>query len=60
MNMLVVLGYVFAFLGGLVGMFIGVYLSSRKDPICKKHGELVLGLSSLMFVIWVAGAWLLT
>jgi len=54
------MGYVFAFLGGLVGMVIGVYLSSRKDPICKKHGEFILGLSSLMFVIWISAAWLLT
>jgi len=60
MNILVVLGYVFAILGGLVGMVIGLYLSTRKDPICKKHGELILGLSSLMFVIWISAAWLLT
>jgi len=59
MNVLVVLGYVFAVLGGLVGMVIGIYLGSRKDPICKKHGQYILGLSSLMLVIWIAAAELL-
>jgi len=55
-NPIVLLGYLFAFLGGLVGVFLGYYLSTRPDPDLKTHGRIILTLAVLMFCIYLL-AW---
>ena len=36
---LILFGYVFSILGGLLGLIIAIYLSTRKDPVARKHGH---------------------
>ncbi len=43
-RILIVLGYVFSILGGLLGLIIAIYLSTRKDPIAKRHGHIQLAI----------------
>ena len=46
---IIILGYIFSILGGIVGLIIAIYLSTRKDPIAKKHGRIQL----LIFGIYI-------
>lgn len=48
-NILIFLGYIFSILGGLIGLIIAIYLSTRKDPNARKHGHIQLGI----FVFYV-------
>ena len=41
---LIILGYIFSILGGVVGLIIAVYLATRKDPNVKKHGRIQLAI----------------
>lgn len=43
-RLLIVLGYIFSIFGGLIGLVIAIYLSTRKDPVAKKHGHIQLGI----------------
>ena len=43
-RILIVLGYVFSILGGLLGLIIAIYLSTRKDPVAKRHGHIQLAI----------------
>lgn len=48
-RVLIVLGYIFSILGGLLGLIIAIYLITRKDPVAKKHGRIQL----LIFVFYL-------
>ena len=48
-GLLIFLGYVFSILGGLIGLIIAIYLSTRKDPNARKHGHIQLAI----FVFYV-------
>lgn len=48
-RLLIVLGYIFSILGGIIGLIIAIYLSTRKDPVAKKHGRIQLAI----FVIYI-------
>ena len=41
---LILFGYVFSILGGILGLIIAIYLSTRKDPVAKKHGHIQLAI----------------
>lgn len=48
---LIILGYIFSILGGVVGLIIAIYLATRKDPVAKKHGRIQLGI--LVFYVLI-------
>ena len=39
---LIIFGYVFSILGGIIGLIIAIYLSTRKDPVARRHGHIQL------------------
>ena len=41
---LILFGYIFSILGGILGLIIAIYLSTRKDPIARKHGHIQLAI----------------
>lgn len=47
---LIIFGYIFSILGGILGLIIAIYLSTRKDPVARKHGHIQLGI----FVFYIA------
>lgn len=47
---LIIFGYIFSILGGILGLIIAIYLSTRKDPISRRHGYIQLAI----FVLYVA------
>jgi hypothetical protein len=48
----VIIGYIFALLGGFIGIFIGYWLRTEQHPSDKKHGKTILVLSVIMTVVW--------
>lgn len=48
-RILIALGYIFSILGGILGLIIAIYLSTRKDPVAKRHGHIQLAI----FVFYV-------
>lgn len=46
---LILFGYIFSILGGILGLIIAIYLSTRKDPVARKHGHIQLAI----FVFYV-------
>ena len=49
----IIIGYIFALLGGLFGVVIGYDLMKEQDPYNKKHGKRILVLSAIMIVVWI-------
>lgn len=49
-QIIIILGYIFSVLGGLLGLIIAIYLSTRKDPVSRKHGHIQLAI----FVFYIA------
>ena len=47
-----VVGYIFSFLGGLIGFIIAIYLLTRKNANAKKHGKIQLALCIIMTIVW--------
>ena len=47
---LILFGYIFSILGGVIGLIIAIYLSTRKDPVARKHGHIQLAI----FVFYIA------
>ena len=41
-KIIIILGYIFSLLGGLIGVILAIYLATRKDPVAKKHGYIQL------------------
>jgi len=48
---LIILGYIFSVLGGLIGLIIAIYLVTRKDPVAKKHGYIQLAIFVFYFIL---------
>ena len=48
-----ILGYIFAFLGGWIGIVFGIYLLTREHPKAKFHGKILLALTAIMIVFWI-------
>ena len=54
---LIIFGYVFSILGGIIGLIIAIYLSTRKDPVARRHGHIQLVIFlvyALILVIFIA------
>ena len=54
---IIILGYIFSILGGLIGLIIAIYLSTRKDPNARKHGHIqlaIFGFYMLLIIIFFA------
>ena len=49
-RLLILLGYLFSILGGIIGLIIAIYLSTRKDPVARRHGHIQLAI----FAFYVA------
>ena len=49
-SLLILLGYLFSILGGIIGLIIAIYLSTRKDPVARRHGHVQLAI----FIFYVA------
>lgn len=47
---MILFGYIFSILGGILGLIIAIYLSTRKDPTARKHGRIQLAI----FVFYIA------
>ena len=50
-RILIVLGYIFSILGGIIGLIIAIYLATRKDPVAKKHGRIQLGIFAFYIIL---------
>lgn len=48
-RIVILLGYIFSILGGLLGLIIAIYLITRKDPVAKRHGRIQL----LIFIFYL-------
>ena len=48
---IIILGYIFSILGGLIGIIIAIYLSTRKDPRARKHGHIQLAILLFYLII---------
>ena len=55
---LVIIGYITAILGGVLGFIISIFLITRKDPYAKRHG--FIQLSILICWVMLIGALVLT
>ena len=56
-SILVVMGYVFSILGGLIGLVIAIYLITRKDRSLKKHGYIQLTIF-LFYIVLIAALYM--
>lgn len=52
-NVLVILGYIFAIISGIIGAIIGLYLYTRDDSYYKAHGRNILIIAVIIIVIGV-------
>ena len=56
---LIIFGYIFSILGGLLGLIIAIYLSTRKDPNARKHGHIQLAIfifyMLLILILYLTG-----
>ena len=50
---LILFGYIFSILGGILGLIIAIYLSTRKDPVAKKHGHIQLAIFVFYIILLV-------
>ena len=50
-KLLIILGYIFSILGGLLGLIIAIYLITRKDPVAKRHGRIQLFIFYLVLLL---------
>lgn len=59
MKWLIIFGYLFSILGGLIGLIIAIYLITRKDPNVRKHGIIQLAIFgfyvALIAVLYATG-----
>ncbi|MCL2157595.1 MAG: zinc ribbon domain-containing protein [Methanobrevibacter sp.] len=49
----IVLGYIFSFLGGLLGVVIAIYLLTRNNKDAKTHGIIMIFLNIIMTIVWL-------
>ena len=57
-KIIIILGYIFSLLGGIVGLILAIYLATRKDPVAKKHGHIQLAI--LIFYVMLLAILYLT
>lgn len=50
---LILFGYIFSILGGILGLIIAIYLSTRKDPVARKHGHIQLAIFAFYILLIV-------
>ena len=50
-RILIALGYIFSILGGILGLIIAIYLSTRKDPVARRHGHIQLAIFVFYIVL---------
>ena len=50
-RLLILLGYLFSILGGIIGLIIAIYLSTRKDPVARRHGHIQLAIFAFYVII---------
>ena len=50
-TLLIIIGYIFAILGSVLGFIFAFYLITRKDPNAKRHGIIQLVLLVLEFIL---------
>lgn len=50
-RLLVILGYLFSILGGLLGLVIAIYLVTRKDAQLRKHGTIQLAIFAFYIIL---------
>jgi len=50
---LIIFGYIFSILGGLLGLIIAIYLVTRKDKSVKKHGYIQLAIFGF-YILFIA------
>ena len=48
---LIIFGYVFSILGGILGLIIAIYLSTRKDPVARRHGHIQLAIFAFYIIL---------
>ena len=48
-RLMIIIGYIFAILGSVLGFIFAIYLITRKDPSAKKHGIIQLALLIIEF-----------
>ena len=49
----IIFGYIFSILGGIIGLIIAIYLSTRKDPIARRHGHIQLAIFLIYAIILI-------
>ena len=54
-RIIILLGYIFAIFGNLIGVIFAIYLITRKDPLAKKHGIIQLAILLIQILIVVIG-----
>ena len=47
----IIFGYVFSILGGILGLIIAIYLSTRKDPVARRHGHIQLAIFAFYILL---------
>lgn len=52
-RIVIYLGYLFSLIGSLIGLLIGIYLITRKDPVAKKHGYIQIAIIIFYLVLLV-------
>ncbi|MDI6644544.1 MAG: FxLYD domain-containing protein [Methanobacteriaceae archaeon] len=50
-TILLVLGYIFALLGGLIGIAIGAYLYTKKNPDAQYHGRNIILIALVIMIL---------
>ena len=50
-RLLIIFGYIFSILGGILGLIIAIYLSTRKDPVARKHGHIQLAIFAFYIIL---------
>ncbi|MDO5860239.1 zinc ribbon domain-containing protein [Methanobrevibacter sp.] len=52
-RLLIYIGYFFSIMGSIIGLIIGLYLITRKDPYAKKHGYIQMAIVLFYLVLLV-------
>lgn len=50
-SILILVGYIFSILGGIIGLIIAIYLVTRKNPEVKKHGFIQLTIFAFYVIL---------
>ncbi len=55
-SVIVIIGYIFALLGGLIGIIIGAYLFTRNNKDAKFHGRNMLIIAAIVLLVSIAAS----